>query len=98
MGQETKNSLRTDRPHWQLCVVNGPGLPELGLNPVFFHLGGLGYIISIPGYPDSAVETFELLGYGVETCNIPMIDFKLRIGMYILLKNGARDKKFFADE
>ena len=46
----------------------------------------------------SPVETFELLRYGVETCNIPMIDFKLRIGMYnILLKNGARDKKFFAD-
>ena len=32
----------------------------------------------------SSVDTFELLRYGVETCNIPMIDMKLRIGMKLL--------------
>ena len=30
----------------------------------------------------SSVDTFELLRYGVETCNIPMIDMKLRIGIW----------------
>ena len=34
----------------------------------------------------SSVDTFELLRYGVETCNIPMIDMKLRIGMKYLLQ------------